>query len=255
MDLIESICLLQQEGFEVSFVHRSFQEYFAAVFIANSATGFVSRYLDDADFQTFDNVLPMLMGIAQQRVESEWAVPKVAELCEAFPIADRGNEDIDLYVSAYPDFDFLIIKSGAVLTHIKQTKLARDVRILQTLYPEQFDIRRDDEEDERTMDYYVNNEWERNIANALVEMEDAGSEQLKGVRRALADAESKVQISKRPKFKVTSGHDTEPLFRAVFGSSFGKQLEALNRVAAVQKERQSRSNAFLGEVFGPLEVE
>ena len=35
IDLVESVCLMQKDGLEYYFVHRSFQEYFAAVFLSN----------------------------------------------------------------------------------------------------------------------------------------------------------------------------------------------------------------------------
>lgn len=252
-DLIESICLLQQEGFEVSFVHRSFQEYFSAVFISSSASGFVKKYLDEADFQTFDNVLPMLMGIAQQRVESEWAVDKVAELCGRFPETGSDSES-ELLVAAFPEFDFMIVNAGAVLTRIQQTKLARELRILETLYPDRFQIEDAEEEEERTLDYYVSHRWERRIADALVEMEDAGCDQLNGVGKAISTVHEKSDGGDRVKFKVLTDKMSGPLFDAVFGSRNRDYVGSLHRIASLQQDRRSRSDRFLGEVFGPIDV-
>jgi len=45
-DLIESVCVLQMEGTDYVFTHRSFQEYFTAFFIARSPATSLSQLLD-----------------------------------------------------------------------------------------------------------------------------------------------------------------------------------------------------------------
>ena len=74
-DLVESICLLQVEGFEISFVHRSFQEYFCALFVSQAPSGAVARYLNGTTLRTYDSVVPMLYAIVPERVDAEWAYP------------------------------------------------------------------------------------------------------------------------------------------------------------------------------------
>lgn len=250
-DLIESICLLQQEGFEVSFVHRSFQEYFCAVFIANSGAGFVKRYLDEADFRTYDNVLPMLMGIAQQRVESEWAFSRVTELCDQFPL-DSEESELKLFTSAFPEMEFIILGSGAAITSIAQTKLSRDLRILQSLYADEYHDAYSDRMREDQREPFPDLPWEKAITEALIELEDAGSEDLKGIRKAVLNAES--GVSEREKFVVRTDSSCERVFKVLFRETYGYRAAFFHHVAKVQRERQARSNTFIGEVFGSLEI-
>ena len=43
-DLLKSVCVMQIEGVEYTFTHRSFQEYFAAYFISRSLTLIFHNY-------------------------------------------------------------------------------------------------------------------------------------------------------------------------------------------------------------------
>jgi hypothetical protein len=56
-DLVECVCLLQMEGLHYEFTHRSFQEYFAACFIARSPTGSIATVLDQFCKRREDQVI------------------------------------------------------------------------------------------------------------------------------------------------------------------------------------------------------
>ena len=43
-DLQESVCMLQPDGLETTFVHRSFQEYFAAAFVTGLHGSKIKKY-------------------------------------------------------------------------------------------------------------------------------------------------------------------------------------------------------------------
>lgn len=245
-DLIESICLLQEEGFEISFVHRSFQEYFSAVFIANSGTGFVQKYLDEGEFRTFDNVLPMLMGIAQQRVESEWAIDRINDICSRFPKSERGV--LDFYLACYPEFEFAPVHSGSIaLTKIFPTKLSREYGIIRSLYSEEFYSGNDDNDS-------GHNTWEERISACLQDMEAAGNPFLEGYTESLKELSPDVEKRMGPKFNIKCDDSCELLYAAMFGPQMGWILEGIYRVQTLQRERQDRSNSFLGEVFRSSEI-
>jgi len=250
-DFVESICLLHQEGFEVSFVHRSFQEYFCAVFVANAATGFVGRYLNEVDVRTYDNVLPMLMGIAQQRVESEWACQRVAEIAEQFPIDDPGAK-LQINLVAYPKLQFMALPGRVVLVNLEQTRLARDLRILMALYQDVWD----DTLDDITRSIYREDLslWDARIASEFLKLDANGDKALEAAQRLVAEEDHKTSDDERMPIEIIAKPEHEPFLRALFTRAFDARIEFIHAVRAEQSNRQSRSNAFLGEVFGNMEV-
>jgi hypothetical protein len=77
-DLVESVCLLQMEGLEYEFTHRSFQEYFAACFIGRSPPN-LSKMLDQFCRRRQDDVIPMVFSMNRALIEREWIIPKLTQ--------------------------------------------------------------------------------------------------------------------------------------------------------------------------------
>lgn len=84
-DLLESVCLLQKDGLYYTFVHRSFQEYFAACFLASAdfvdlyeiITGLVER-------SPHSNAVDMLVDMKRDRVEADWVIRTIDRLMALF---------------------------------------------------------------------------------------------------------------------------------------------------------------------------
>lgn len=76
-DLTESVCLIQKEGPSYSFVHRSFQEYFSAVFLSSCAEDVRDQFLDSVTVRYWDNVLPMLFDMAADQLEPTWVASRL----------------------------------------------------------------------------------------------------------------------------------------------------------------------------------
>jgi len=84
-DLCENLCIMYNEGGRYHFAHRSFQEYFAAVFMSRQSDGFIRklggffekrasrRYMTDSTFS-------MLFDIMQEKVEGLILVPYLEDL-------------------------------------------------------------------------------------------------------------------------------------------------------------------------------
>lgn len=87
-DLEETVCLLMKEGSSFFFIHRSFQEYFTAVFLARCAEKLRDDFLTICATRPWDNVLPMLFDMASAQIEPTW----VARNCKKY-LDEVGLDD------------------------------------------------------------------------------------------------------------------------------------------------------------------
>ncbi|WP_270937639.1 NACHT domain-containing protein [Falsiroseomonas oryzae] len=90
LDLRESVCMLQQDGLYIGFVHRSFQEYFTAVFLTSIGSQQIRKAMDKFILRFTDNVISMSHDMARDLVEREWVLPNLVELIEAL---DRERDE------------------------------------------------------------------------------------------------------------------------------------------------------------------
>jgi hypothetical protein len=91
-DLLESICMLQKDGIEIAFVHRSFQEYFTAKF-AVKLRGEKMRQILNASCERYsDSIVTMAYDINSSLVEQDWVVPECARMVQKIKEANaEGN--------------------------------------------------------------------------------------------------------------------------------------------------------------------
>jgi hypothetical protein len=89
-DVLESVCLLCQDGLQIVFSHRSFQEYFAARFIAEADAkrqqALVDRYARNI---LSDNVLYLLYEMRPDLVESVYLIPRLDELFQRLGVQQK----------------------------------------------------------------------------------------------------------------------------------------------------------------------
>lgn len=87
VDAIQAVCLLVEDGLDVSFAHRSFQEYFVARFITTAPvemkSALVSRY---SQLARSENVMALLFEIDPYIVERDYLLPALAAVRKAIGV-------------------------------------------------------------------------------------------------------------------------------------------------------------------------
>lgn len=80
-DCIQAVCLLVQDGWEIAYTHRSFQEYFTARFIADAPPSLKSQLLDRYSKNLrLDSVVRLLYEIQPEFVESSLILPELEQV-------------------------------------------------------------------------------------------------------------------------------------------------------------------------------
>jgi len=96
-DLLKTVCLMINEGLEIRFTHRSFQEYFTALFLANTRSVNVADAISAVSQRSnSDNVLSLLYGINSDLVEQEYILPKLNNVLGVLDV-DKSELPFKLY--------------------------------------------------------------------------------------------------------------------------------------------------------------
>ena len=74
-DMVESVCLLQLDGKYWAFVHRSFQEYFSAKFLARLDDADARKLLDEFDIRRRDNIVSLFFELDKDKLQRIWLLP------------------------------------------------------------------------------------------------------------------------------------------------------------------------------------
>ncbi len=83
-DTIQAVCLMLEDGLEIAFAHRSFQEYFAARFIQSSPSDIKQKLI--LRFATefgHDSIMQLLFEVDAYSVEKYFILPTVGRLMDA----------------------------------------------------------------------------------------------------------------------------------------------------------------------------
>ncbi len=82
-DLTVSMSLAVEDGPFIRFCHRSFQEYFSAIFICELNDTRTGQLIEEvSDRMETDNVLPMVLSINTEKNERTWVIPKMQTISE-----------------------------------------------------------------------------------------------------------------------------------------------------------------------------
>ena len=102
-DLLISTSLAVEEGQYLRFCHRTFHEYFAAVFICNTTDEACRKLVDDLSSRVeTDYVLPLVKSMAPEKIECDWVAPRVDKiLSELESIGTDGDKYGELAVKGF----------------------------------------------------------------------------------------------------------------------------------------------------------
>jgi|GEM_PF-4294851 len=244
-DLIESICLLQEEGFELSFVHRSFQEYFCALFVSTAPAGLVKKYLDSGKFRATDDVLPMLYGMVPDRVEAEWALGVVEDILGRFSQSDDAC-NWKYAIELYPRIDMTVSAGQVGPIMLDEGELAHSIAILRRFYPAHFHVT--DEQRIKKRSRKEQREWQERVQTAFLALEKLGEPQLRGFSEALGNDRTGSRESRQ--FSIALSADFKDAVCAMYADDLaGPDLAALRAIRKDQKQRAKGGDEFLKEVF------
>ncbi|MGN1168146.1 MAG: NACHT domain-containing protein, partial [Lachnospiraceae bacterium] len=113
-DLTNSVCMLIHEGLEYRFSHRSFQEYFAALYTTqlddSQQKRFLKLWLQDNSFRTTSNYLDMLYELQSSRFIKNIISPAIRELHELYN--NNGESEEWLIKLMYEDVCVRKYKDG-----------------------------------------------------------------------------------------------------------------------------------------------
>ncbi|QGM80132.1 NACHT domain-containing protein [Otariodibacter oris] len=121
-DIMSNLCLLHNDGINVTFSHRSFQEYFSALYLKElNNPEKIYKLIDKTILSNNSNIHRMLYDMNSEFLEKNWIIPKIKE--------NKANIKINLNLSEkeLKIFDimtsFFIIETKSENKNINQTIL------------------------------------------------------------------------------------------------------------------------------------
>ena len=89
-DLLSATCLLVEDGLEIVFTHRSFQEYFVAFYIVSASNEIQEKLLSRYwKFSVSDNVIALVAELNPEIIERNLLIPKLTQLFEDLRVSKQ----------------------------------------------------------------------------------------------------------------------------------------------------------------------
>jgi hypothetical protein len=135
-DLTEAVCILQRDGTEISFTHRSFQEFFCALFLARSDETVRERFFAERSFRVHDSVLPMLFDMVQEQLEAEWVLPFINGFLAN--LKSESDEETGYILATYRTLTYALRGSQLWDFYLPRGELGYELACLKKMYPAHF---------------------------------------------------------------------------------------------------------------------
>jgi len=132
-DIEEAVCLVMREGQSFFFVHRSFQEYFTAVFLSNCPEDIRDEFIDKVSSRYWDNVLPMLFDMSADQLEPSWVVRNADTYLAS---VGEGPDKMSPLEARFQGMGFQRHHHGrAVFSSVMPGKFSKFISIMRRFYP------------------------------------------------------------------------------------------------------------------------
>jgi hypothetical protein len=125
-DLHESISILLKDGTEYCFVHRSFQEYFVAIFLAERQTASVQEIIDAVLHSGNQVVAELLIEMNRDSFEEKYLIRHVTNLIREIKKQDVEDQHLKMLEILYEEIRI----SGNVISQIDLTQWHHIIQIL-----------------------------------------------------------------------------------------------------------------------------
>ena len=114
-DLQNAVCILQPDGLKLTFVHRSFQEYFAAAFVSFLSREQIRQLLNDFATRLNDSVVAMAIDIARDKVEPAWVLPCIEIISNFLDLErKRSMKNVERLMKIYTSIEIRLGESPGV---------------------------------------------------------------------------------------------------------------------------------------------
>ena len=132
-DLLMSVCMLQKDGMELEFSHRSFQEYFCASYVCSCDPSSVGKLLDEIVSRAFfDRTLALIQDMNPELFDRYWTLPRLAQIMAKIKSIEPASQPRE-YIRTF--CDQLIVMRQPQLVHFREKgKTGRNWMFIKYIY-------------------------------------------------------------------------------------------------------------------------
>ena len=114
-ELVESVCILQKDGLEFVFSHRSFQEYFAALFIYRNQSIDIRKALTKISAKgASEKCIQILYDMNPAMVDKYWSLPILSSMLSMVPNGPKSGKTLDYFKKSKREVIILKTIIGAI---------------------------------------------------------------------------------------------------------------------------------------------
>lgn len=117
-DLLRTVCIINADGLQYAYTHRSFQEYFTALCLTKLSPTIRPKALAEiAKKSARDNVLTLYMEMDRNSLERDLVLPTMSKTVEKISQLKDENEKLNYFSKAVGILSFRIIKRKTLSGH------------------------------------------------------------------------------------------------------------------------------------------